>query len=253
MDWSPDQKQFAVITDDVAGFELVDFDGTNKKDIFIPTPGEIPSLINSVIWSPDGKKFVLTRGVIGIEQQLQNPGVAILVYDLESGKLTQITDYKDNCLPEKWSPNSQQIVATCSFVPPYGAELISGPETIHIFDVENPGQPYERIAFSPCYDPSWSPDGQQIAFLCDKGTNQTGLFIINSDGNGIHEVKLENLGNPAFLGYPIWSPDGTQIVYVAGSDSAHTNIYTVHLDGSNNHPLTHQEASYNDLSVYSLP
>jgi Tol biopolymer transport system component len=259
MDWSPDQKQFAVITYDGAGYEiksfleLTDFDGTNKKDILIPTAGEIPSLINGVKWSPDGKKFVLTQRVIGIEEQLQNPGAAILVYDLDNGKLMQLTDYKDGCLPVEWSPTSQQIVATCAYTPPYGAEGISGPETIRIFDVENPGQPYEHLTSSPCYNPSWSLDGKQIAFVCDKGTKQAGLFIINSDGNGIREVMLGNLENPAVLKNPAWSPDGTQIVYVAGTDSGHTNIYSVNVDGSNNHPLTHQIANYQELSVYPLP
>ena len=33
-----------------------------------------------------------------------------------------------------------------------------------ILDAEHPGQPYERIGFSPCYDPSWSPDGKKIVF-----------------------------------------------------------------------------------------
>ena len=120
-------------------------------------------------------------------------------------------------------------------------------------DVENPGQPYEIIAFSPCYDPSWSPDGEQLAFVCDKGTNQSGLFIVDSDGNGIHEVKLGDLGNPAVLKGPTWSPDGTQIVYVAGSDYGHTNIYSINSDGSGNHVLTTQEAFYRIVSVYPLP
>lgn len=259
MDWSPDQKQFVVLTDDVVDSEIIDFlefmdfDGGNKKRILIPTAGEIPSVIQTVKWSPDGKKFVLTQGVIGTKQQWENPGAAILVYDLESENLIQITDYKDHCLPREWSPTSQQIVAICSYVPPYSADGVSGPETVRIFDVENPGQPYERIAFSPCYDPSWSPDGKQIAFVCDKGTDQAGLFIINSDGNGIHEVKLGNLGNPAVLRNPTWSPDGTQLIYVAGADVWHTNIYAVHPDGSNNYALTNQEAFYNIVSVYPLP
>jgi Tol biopolymer transport system component len=258
MDWSPDQEQFAIITYDGGGLEiesfleLMDFDGKNKKDILIPGAGDIPSLINSVKWSPDGKKFVLTRGVIGVEQQLQNPGSAILIYDLESENLLQITDYRDHCFPQEWSPTSKQIVATCSYVPPFGAEGTSGPQTVRIFDVVNPGQPFERLTFSPCYDPSWSPDGKQIAFVCDKGINQAGLFVINSNGSGIYEVKLGSLGILAFLKEPAWSPDGSQIVYVAGSDSTHTNIYSVNPDGSNNYSLTSEESSYSITAVYPM-
>ncbi len=257
MDWSPDQKQFVMISNEGGGFEFesflefVDLDGNNRKKILIPTISKIPSLIKSVKWSPDGKKFLLTQGVIGLEQQLQYPGDAILIYDLKSGNIKQITDYQDRCSPREWSPTSRQIVVTCSFYIPF-VDGVSGPKTVRILDVENPGQPYEHNTFRPCYDPSWSPDGKQIAFICVKETDQIGLFIINSDGNGIHEIKPEKLGNPVVLFNPIWSPDGTQIIYVAGTDYGQTNIYSVNSDGFNNHPLTNQEGFYNLISVYPL-
>ena len=264
MDWSPDQKQFVMVDhivdheeagSEVTSFlEFVDFDGTERKSLLIPTIGTIPSLIQSVQWSPDGKKFLLTQGVIGgIEEQLQYPSPAILIYDLESGEVQQITAYEDHCIPVAWSPTSQQIVAICSYVPPYGAEGVSGPQTVRIFDIENPGQAYERVGFSPCNDPSWSPDGKQIVFVCDKGADPVGLFIVNSDGNGVREVNLGDLGNPVVLWGPTWSPDGTQIVYVAGRDYKHTLIYSIHADGSNGYALTNREAFYRLEAVYPLP
>lgn len=259
MDWAPDQKQFVVITHKGGGYEIesflefVDFDGKNRKDIHILITSEVPSLIQTAKWSPDGKKFLLTQGAIGFEQQRQYPGSAILIYDLEGGEVKQITNYEAGCLPISWSPTSQQIVATCSYVPLYGAEGVSRSEFVRIFDVENPGQSYERVDFSPCYDPSWSPDGKQIVFVCDKGGDQKGLFTINSDGNGIREVKIRDLETTAILKDPTWSPDGRQIVYVNGSDYEHTNIYSIYPDGSNNQLLTNQEAFYSIAAVYPIP
>jgi Tol biopolymer transport system component len=259
-DWSPDQKQFMLVNREVADsevksfLEFVDLDGKNGHAILIPTTGEIPALIYTAEWSPDAKKVLLTQGVIGIERQQQYPGSAILVYDLGSGNLMQITNYEDHCIPVQWSPTSRQIVATCSYVPPYSIAVgVSGPETVRILDAENPGQPYERVGFSPCDDPAWSPDGKQIAFVCDKGTKQAGLFIANADGNGIREVPLGNLENLVVLKDPTWSPDGTQIVYVAGGAAGQTNIYAVGLNGANNHALTNQDAFYNIVVVYPLP
>jgi Tol biopolymer transport system component len=127
------------------------------------------------------------------------------------------------------------------------------PITVRIFDVESPGQPYEHIAFTACDDPSWAPDGKQIAFVCSKDEKHKGLFVAGNNGDGIHEVELGNLGSPVVLKKPLWSPDGTQIVYVAGSDDLHTRIYSVHSDGSNNRSLTSQEACYALVSVYPVP
>ncbi|MCG2787362.1 MAG: hypothetical protein L6461_19915 [Anaerolineae bacterium] len=259
-DWSPDEKQFVTVDYGGSGYEiesfleLIDFSGENRRQIPIPTPKDIPALIQSAEWSPDGKKFVLTRGVIGLEQQLQNPGSAILVYYLESGNLVQITEYSDGCFPRGWSPDNKQIVATCFPNFPYMNESAAPlPNTVRIFDVENPGQPYERIAFTSCNDPSWSPDGKQIAFVCNKDKNHKGLFIVDSYGNGIHEIKLGKLGNPAVLNKPVWSPDGTQIIYVAGNDYKQTNIYSIDLDDSSNYVLTNQDDVYRLVAVYSSP
>lgn len=257
MDWSPDSEQFVLLVYEGGGFEIksllefIDFDGKNKKTTPVPMADEIPSLINSVQWSPDGRKLALTRRVIGIAQQLQTPGSALLIYDLDSGKIIELADYQDNCYRPAWSPTSRQVVATCATVPLH--TNISAPDSVRIFNVENSSQPYEHLALSPCLEPSWSPDGKQIAFVCYKGIDQMGLFIINSDGNGIREVKPENLGSPALLRYPAWSPDGTQILYVAGTDAGHSNVYSVNPDGSNNHALTNQEAFYRIISVYPVP
>ncbi len=252
-DWSPDQKQFAFINYQT-GLGIMNFDGTNKKDIPMPSFGKFPN-ISLVKWSPDGKKLAMNHSV-DEAQQLQTPGAQLVVYDFGSGGLTRLSDYEDGCVLAKWSPTSLQIVATCSPTFPYMDETAGAdslPEAVRIFDVANPGQAYEHLILSPCQDPSWSPDGKQIAFVCGQGPGQMGLFIINSDGNGIHEVRLRNIGNLAVLRYPTWSPDGTQIIYVAGVDPGHENIYSVNPDGSNNHALTTQEASYTIEAVYPVP
>ncbi len=252
-DWSPDQKQFAFINYQTA-VGIMNFDGTNRKDIPMSSFGKFPN-ITGVKWSPDGKKLVMFHSV-DETQQMQTPGAQLLVYDLGSKRLTRLADYEDGCALAKWSPTSQQIVAICGPTFPYMDETKAPdylPETVRIFDVNNLGQAYEHLTFSPCYDPSWSPDGKQIAFECDKDKNHEGLFIVDSYGNDIHEVILGGLGNPAVLKNPIWSPDGNQIIYVAGTDAEHENIYSVNPDGLNNHPLTNQEAFYSLVSAYPVP
>ncbi len=245
VDWSPNQNQFAVI-DYEGNLVFIDSDG-NKKDIPIPSLGETHTFINDVKWSPDGKKLALARR--NLDHQQQYPGNALLVYDLGSGELIQLANDQEKCGIAAWSPTSQQIAAACTF----SIEELAGPPVIRIFNVENPGQPKEHLLFSPCRYPSWSPDGKHLAFECKKGADQWGIFLIDSDGNGIHELRPEKLERTVYIATPFWSPDGTKIVYMALTDDDHSQIYSVNPDGSKNYPLTNRDVLYLIVSVYPLP
>lgn len=69
--------------------------------------------------------------------------------------------------------------------------------------------------------PSWSPDGSQIAFVTGTPTGLGGsagngdIFIMNSDGTDARQ--LSSGGNSA---YPTWSPDGSQIAFVMDQGTA---------------------------------
>jgi tricorn protease len=60
-------------------------------------------------------------------------------------------------------------------------------------------------------DPAWSPDGRQIAYLCDE-SGEYELHLRRQDGTG--EVKKYALGGPPSFYYaPTWAPDGKRIAY----------------------------------------
>jgi len=60
-------------------------------------------------------------------------------------------------------------------------------------------------------DPSWSPDGNSIAYFSDE-SGEYALHI--RDQSGLGEVRKIDLGNPHTFYYsPVWSPDSKKIAY----------------------------------------
>jgi TolB protein len=82
------------------------------------------------------------------------------------------------------------------------------------------------------WDPTWSPDGEQILFATGlEGGVQ--LFTINRSGRNRHQVT--NL--PAIRGRSDWSPDGRFIVTYSGP-AWNREVYILNSDGSSVRQLT---------------
>jgi uncharacterized repeat protein (TIGR01451 family) len=88
-----------------------------------------------------------------------------------------------------------------------------------IYTINPDGTGLTRLTVDPGFDgfPSWSADGQKIAFSCS-----TGICVMNADGTGRVAVPS------CVCRQPTWSPDGTKLAVVDGSYLA-----TINVDGTN--------------------
>jgi Tol biopolymer transport system component len=59
------------------------------------------------------------------------------------------------------------------------------------------------------FQPAWSPDGQQIAFVSDR-SGKYDLYVMSAEGQAIRRLT----DDPVRVFNPAWSPDGKQIAYV---------------------------------------
>jgi Tol biopolymer transport system component len=80
-------------------------------------------------------------------------------------------------------------------------------------------------------DPTWSPDGAQIAFVREAFNTPTGIIIMNADGSDAH--ALIPFGEPARQTDLAWSPDGTSLAYAYDYiGQAGNHVLVVDMDGS---------------------
>jgi TolB protein len=97
-----------------------------------------------------------------------------------------------------------------------------------IFSADIGGESIVDLTNDPAPDrsPTWSPDGQQIAFASRRGGNWD-IYRMRADGSNLQRLT----DHPAYDGEPAWSPDGTQIAFSSSRDGD-LDVYLLELSSS---------------------
>ena len=82
----------------------------------------------------------------------------------------------------------------------------------------------------PPVTPSWSPDGNRIAFIGDEGGGPS-LYTVRFDGTGL--VRLPSHASFRSARQLFWSPDGSEILFVANG------VWVAKADGSGARRINH--------------
>ncbi len=151
------------------------------------------------------------------------------------GTETQLTDANGFITGGDFSPDGTEVVYADAPVDDDGDD-----SSIYVIDVKGgaprlllggsrrryPGE--DRSFETALYDPTFSPDGLQIAYFDGMGDWGHSLRVMNSDGTGVR-VVVENsmtLGAGHVFGLD-WSPDGEHLVFAING-----GVYVVGIDGS---------------------
>ncbi len=120
--------------------------------------------------------------------------------------------------------------ATRPATPPGRIALTRGNPS-EIWLVDHDGSRPVQVTNSPgARQPSWSPDGQSIAFVAPGSAGGDAVWVISGDGTGLRQV---NHGMRAE--HPAWSPDGTSVAFDSVADGA---VWVAPLDGATPVKLT---------------
>jgi Tol biopolymer transport system component len=106
-----------------------------------------------------------------------------------------------------------------------------------VWSINASGTDLTRLTHSPGYefDPSWSPDGTQIAYRFDRG-DESEIWVMNADGTGQRRLT-------AGLS-PAWSPDGSFIAYSSPGHDPNpplSGISIMNADGSGQHRVPYTD------------
>jgi dipeptidyl aminopeptidase/acylaminoacyl peptidase len=190
-------------------------------------------------FSPDGKWLTFVRkGASGPKQ--------LWIMPVDGGEARQLTDVSGGAGEHAWSPDSSRIVFV-SDVDPSDSDEDEGDDEVKVarriryrvdgkgwrgdafyqlcvVDVESGKSRQITDGEWDCANPVWSPDGDRIAFISDRGDARdrswfAEVYVVPADGGeavewsqGVHSFSQGGLG-----GAIAWSPDGSRLV-VAGTD-----------------------------------
>ncbi|RPJ83404.1 MAG: S9 family peptidase [Acidobacteria bacterium] len=200
-------------------------------------------------WSPDGRylAFLASRG----DEEEKKKGAQVWLLNRSGGEAQKLTDVKGGVTDFAWSPDGKRLVLVVEDFDPasdpekmdnwkrktkppividryhfksdQGGYLKRFYSHLSLFDVESKKLETLTSGVFEESSPSWSPDGQRIAFLSkrvqpdpDRSLDDN-VFVIDARPGAEPGQLTSYVGQDG--GRPAWSPDGKWIAYFQADEA----------------------------------
>jgi Tol biopolymer transport system component len=237
--WSPDGRLIAFVStrDGHAGIYVMNPDGSNQTRI-------VSSGLSPVVWSPDSARIAYIRGSY-FSWEDGPPHGEVLIVSADGSGAARSTSQIAWSAPS-WSPDGTRLA-------------FSGPgpnrrgEAIYTMSADSPEETRLNTPLDffqgplgdvTTKDPSWSPDGERIAFSSFRDGNYE-IFVMTADGSSSSPLTQ----SPQDEWLPVWSPSGNSIAYSHESaEPFHSDLFVMKADGT----IQHRVRRNDGLAVESI-
>jgi TolB protein len=245
---------------------VMDYDGANQHQIT-----HLNSISLTPRWSPDAGRIAFTcyvpfRGVTSAQ---------ICIYSVVSNRLISFPRFRGTNSSPAWSPDGQQIafmssingdpaiyvanadgshlrrvtfgagVATSpTWNPKTGKQMVfvsdrAGDPALYLSDADGSNaQKIDLPDMGYVIDPSWSPNGQLLAFSWRRPSGNYDIYVMDIVSHQLVELTKDEARNER----PSWAPDGRHLVFES-TRTGTRQIWTMLADGSQPRQLTFQGQS----------
>jgi len=217
--WSPEGDKIAFVTFRTKTPSIEVLSILDRRSVPFPP---MPGTANTPAWSPDGSKIAFSSSREG--------NFDIYAADWNGKNIQRLTVGTHSiAVSPSWNPKTGQAIA---FVWDR-----SGSQQIYIMEADgtNPQRIIEEGGDAE--NPSWSPDGQFIAFAWNKLRSGHYDIYVHDLVSGKNTQLTGNTETEGSNERPSWSPDGKHIVFSSNRTGV-SQIYTMLANGTKPRQLT---------------
>ena len=221
-DWAPDGHTIAFIErcgpSGTFDLSVIGVDGSGLRRVYATATDDA-----EIDWSPDGSQVLFISEVSGNRE----------IYLSDAG-FTHIMNLTNNSARDDWpawSPDGTKIAFSSNMTGDY-----------EIYTMNTDGTGLANLTHTPDADdggsnfgaggPSWSPDGQRIAFDSTRAGGDWQVFTMSAAGAGVTQLTEDGRNRE-----PAWSPDGRLIAF-ASDRTGSRDIFVMASDGTAESRLT---------------